>query len=159
MYSTDKRIEIVPFEDRYAKAFKQLNLEWLEKYELFEPIDLEYLDKPRQAIIDRGGIILMAITNSMTVGTCAIIKKTVHTAEFTKLAVLPDIRKKGIGSLLTIASINLAQKMAFRKVVLVSNKKLNSAIQLYESLGFKHGPVPADSIYESADVYMELNIS
>ncbi len=158
MDNTD-RIEIVPFEDRYTKAFKQLNLDWLEKYELFEPVDLEYLDKPRQTIIDRGGIILMAIANGMVVGTCAIINKTAHTAEFAKLAVLPGIRRKGVGSLLTVASINLAQKMAFRKVVLVSNKKLNNAIQLYESLGFKHGPVPEDSIYESADVYMELNIS
>ena len=159
MDNINKRIEIVPFEDRYAKAFKQLNLEWLQKYELFEPLDLECLDKPRQAIIDRGGKILLAITDGMVVGTCAIIKKTEDTAEFAKLSVFPEIRKKGVGSLLTIVAINLAQKMGFKKIVLVSNKKLDNAIRLYESLGFKHEPVPADSIYESADIYMELNIS
>ncbi len=158
MDCTEKRIEIVPFEDRYAKAFKLFNLEWLEKYELLKPIDLEYLIKPRQAIIDRGGKILMAITNGMIVGSCAIIKKTAHTAEFAKLAVLPGVRKKGIGSLLTIASINLAQKMGFKKIVLVSDKKLNKAVRLYESLGFKHGTVPEDIQYKTENVYMKLNI-
>jgi len=156
---TEKRIEIVPFEDRYTKAFKQLNLERLKKYELLKPIDLEYLVKPRQTIIDRGGKILMAITNGMIVGSCAIIKKTAHTAEFAKLAVLPDVREKGIGSLLIIASINLAQKMGFKKIVLVSDKKLNKAVRFYESFGFMHGTVPEDIKYKTENVYMVFNIS
>ncbi len=33
----ENKIEILPFDDRYAKAFKRLNSEWLKKYELFEP--------------------------------------------------------------------------------------------------------------------------
>ncbi|MCP4719220.1 MAG: GNAT family N-acetyltransferase [Desulfobacteraceae bacterium] len=159
MDSADKNIEIVPFEDKHAKAFKKLNLEWLGKYDPLKPMDLEYLNNPQQAIIDRGGKVLMVINNGVVVGTCAIIKKTAHTAEFSKLSVLPSIRKKGIGSLLIIASINLTQKMGFKKVVIVLNKKLDTAIQLYQSLGFKPRPVPEDLIYESTDIYMELNIS
>jgi len=159
MDHTEKKIKIVPFEDRYTNAFKQLNLKGLEKYELLKPIDLEYLIKPRRAIIDHGGKILMAITHGMIVGSCAIIKKTAHTAEFAKLAVLPGVHKKSIGSLLTIASINLAQKMGFKKIVLVSDKKLNKAVRLYESLGFKHEIVPEDIKYKTKNVYMELNIS
>jgi len=157
--SVDEKIEIVPFEDRYAKAFKELNLEWLKNYELFEPADLKYLNKPRQVIIEQGGEILVAIANGIVVGTCAIIKETEHTAEFAKLAVAPVAQGKGIGRMLTKESINLAQNMGFKKLILVSNKKLTNAIQLYESLGFKHALVPEDTLYLTADVYMELKIS
>ncbi len=154
----EKKIEIVPFEDRYAEEFKRLNLEWLNDYELFESADLKYLNKPWQIIIEPGGKILMAVANGIIVGTCAIIKTTDNTAEFVKLAVSPGARKKGIGRLLTVVSINLAQKMEFKKLFLVCNKKLTTAIRLYESLGFKHSPVPENSVYVSAGVYMELKI-
>ncbi len=52
----------------------------------------------------------------------------------------------------------MAQKMGFKKLFLVSNKKLKTAVLLYESLGFKHAPVPEDTIYATADIYMELKI-
>jgi hypothetical protein len=41
-------------------------------------------------------------------------------------------------------------------VFLVSNSQLQPALRLYESLGFKYGPVPAVKEYENEDVYMEL---
>jgi ribosomal protein S18 acetylase RimI-like enzyme len=155
----DEKIKIVPFEDWHAEAFKRLNIEWLEDYKLLEPADLKYLDKPRQVIIEQGGKILIAVIGDVVVGTCAIIKETSKRAELAKLAVFPGARGKGIGRMLTVESINEARKMGFKKVILVSNKKLAAAIKLYESLGFKHAPVPEDIIYVTADVYMELTIS
>ena len=41
MDSIDAKIKILLFEDRHAKEFKQLNLDWLKAYELFEPSDLK----------------------------------------------------------------------------------------------------------------------
>jgi len=152
-------IKIVPFENIHAAAFKQLNLEWLEAYELFEPTDLKYLDNPQSNILEQGGKILMAITDNTVIGTCAIIIRTSNTAELAKLAVSPDAQGKGVGRMLAMESIKKASKMKLKKIFLVSNKKLNRAIQLYESFGFKHMPIPKDTIYKTADVYMELQIT
>lgn len=151
-------IKIVPFESIYATAFKQLNLEWLETYELLEPADLKYLDDPQSNILEKGGRILIALNDNAVIGTCAIIMETRNTAELAKLAVSPEARGKGVGRILAMESIKEACKMGFKKIVLVSNKKLNTAIRLYESFGFMHMPVPKDTIYKTADVYMELNI-
>jgi hypothetical protein len=41
---------------------------------------------------------------------------------------------------------------------LVSSTKLAAAVQLYESLGFQHAQMPADVGYQTADVYMELEL-
>ena len=152
-------IKIVPFENMHAAAFKKLNLEWLEAYKLLEPADLKYLDDPQSNILEQGGRILMAINDSFVIGTCAIIMKTSDTAELAKLAVAPDAREKGIGRMLAMESVKEARKMGFKKIFLVSNKKLDSALRLYESFGFKHMPVPKDTIYKTADVYMEMIIN
>jgi N-acetylglutamate synthase-like GNAT family acetyltransferase len=152
-------IKIVFFENIYAAAFKQLNLEWLEAYGLFEPADLNYLDNPQSNILEQGGRILIAITGNDVIGTCAIILETNNTAELAKLAVSPNAQGKGVGRMLAIESIKEARKMGLKKIFLVSNKKLNRAIRLYESIGFKHMPIPKDTIYKTADVYMEFQIN
>ncbi len=158
MKNINDNVTIVPFDNRYSAQFKRLNLEWLEKYSLLEPADLKYLDNPREHIIDQGGRILIALANGAVVGTCAIIKEQENTAEFAKLAVSPSARGKGIGRLLTTESIKQIKEMGFRKIIIVSNKKLNAAVKLYESLGFIHVPVPKDIVYKTADVYMVLKI-
>jgi len=158
MELVNQKIKIVPFEDRHAAAFKRLNLEWLEAYDLFEPADLKYLDKPQSVILKQGGRILIAIADDIVIGTCAIIKETSQTAELAKLAVSPDARGKGIGRMLTLESIKMAGRMGFKKIILVSNKKLKTAVQLYESLGFTHAPVPENTLYATADIYMEFKI-
>lgn len=65
----------MPYEDRYAEAFKRLNSEWLNHHGHLISKDLAYLNKPRQTIIKPGGKILMAVMNGIVVATCAIIKK------------------------------------------------------------------------------------
>ncbi len=151
-------IKIVPFENIHATAFKQLNIQWLEKYELLEPADLKYLDNPRANILEQGGQIMIAITDSAVIGTCAIIAGTDNTAELAKLTVAPNAREKGVGRMLIMDSIDKARKMGLKKLFLVSNKKLNQAIRLYESFGFRHLPIPEDTIYKTANIYMELQI-
>ena len=152
-------LKIVPFENIHAVAFKQLNLEWLKAYELFEYADLQYLDNPQSKILEQGGRILMAINDNFVIGTCAIIMETSNTAELAKLAVSPDAQGEGVGRMLAMESVKEARKMGLKKIFLVSNKKLDRAIRLYESFGFKHMPVPKDTIYKTADVYMELQIN
>ncbi len=152
-------MKIIPFEERFARDFKRLNMDWLESYKLFEPADLKHLDTPLQSIIDPGGRILMAIEDDTVVGTCAIIVKNKNVVELAKLAVSKEAQGKGIGRKLAIESIKQAKDMGARTVNLVSNSKLSTAVRLYESLGFEYAPVPDDTDYETADVYMEFKIS
>jgi len=71
MAVVDEKIKIVPFEEKYAPAFKRLNLQWLEAYKLFEPADLKYLDKPRSIVLEQGGKILIAVSEDIVIGTCS----------------------------------------------------------------------------------------
>jgi ribosomal protein S18 acetylase RimI-like enzyme len=155
----EKMIKIRPFEDRDEDHFKRLNLEWLESYRLLEPADLRYLDNPQSLIIEQGGRIYMATVDDAVVGTCAILGETDTTAELAKLAVSPDAQGHGIGRILVAESIRQAREMGFATLMLVSNKKLAAALGLYESFGFKHAPLPPDLEYETADVYMVLELA
>ena len=45
-------MEIIPYQPQYAEDFKNLNLDWLEKYFWVEPHDEEVLGKPKKYIIE-----------------------------------------------------------------------------------------------------------
>lgn len=154
----DKTVKIVPFEKKFSEDFKRLNMEWLERYDLFETADLKHLDDPYQTIIMKAGKILIAIEEGEVVGTSAIVVKNKNTVELAKFAVSSNSQGKGIGKRLAIESITLAKDMGAELINLVSNSKLYRAIHLYESLGFEHKPLPEEIDYKTADVYMELKI-
>lgn len=157
MMNSNPSLEIICFEEKYTKDFKRLNLEWLEGYNLLEPADLKYLDNPLELILQPGGRIIMAMMGREVVGTCAVIVKDEKSVELAKLAVSKTAQGKGIGRALALESISQAKEMGAQTIVLVSNSQLSAAMGLYESLGFKHAPLPEDTDYETADVYMEFD--
>lgn len=53
----EKQLDIVPFKPNMAKAFKELNLDWLEAFFSVEPHDIELLDHCEESIINKGGFI------------------------------------------------------------------------------------------------------
>ena len=61
MKQGEQEIEIILYEDRYAADFKQLNLEWLDKYNLTEELDLKILNDPKGMVLDPGGIIYLVL--------------------------------------------------------------------------------------------------
>ena len=52
--------EIINYSNEYANDFKQLNLEWLNKYNLAESHDLKIINDPKKTILDGGGYIYLA---------------------------------------------------------------------------------------------------
>ena len=78
--------------------------------------------------------------------------------EVAKMAVTESCRRSGIGRQLLEKAIAEACALGAHRLYLETNRKLASAIRLYESLGFRHLPpervVP--SAYARANVYMEL---
>lgn len=150
-------VEIRDYEDRFAEAFRRMNLEWLDKYGLTESHDLQVLDDPRGTIINRGGFIFLAIQGDEPVGSAALIKEGENHFELAKMSVVPAFRGQGISKLLIERCIRKAQELEVKQLFLFSNHQLTSAIQLYEGFGFRHVPV-VDSPFATADVRMELDL-
>ena len=148
-------ISIIDFEQKYAGAFRQLNLEWLEKYALKEEPDLLMINNPQKEIIDTGGFIFLARSGETIVGTAALIRESPTQFELVKMAVLPAFQGQGISRLLIEKCIMTAKEAGARRIYLQSNSQLTTAIALYEKYGFKHIPVK-DAHYLTADVMMEL---
>jgi putative acetyltransferase len=150
-------INIQQYEDKYQADFKRLNLEWLEKYGLLEPHDLEILDDPKGMLIDRGGCIFLAMENDKVIGTAGLWKENDKEFELVKMFVDPDYRGKGISKLLLDKCIGEAKSKMASKIFLFSNSQLGTAIQLYEKYGFRHVPV-TNAPFLTADVKMELQL-
>src|SRR5579862_1636882 len=94
------KIEIIDFEEKYAADFKNLNLEWLDKYNLTETHDLEVLNNPKQTIVDQGGYIYLALCNGRVVGSAALMKEDCDEYELAKMSVDPAFRGQGISNTL-----------------------------------------------------------
>lgn len=148
-------VSIIEFDLKYAADFKKLNLEWLDKYGLTEEGDLLMLNDPQKQIMDTGGCIFLAKEGDTIVGSAALIKETTVQYELAKMAVAPDYRGKGISNLLIETCLNKAKKFGAKRLYLVSNSQLTTAVSLYTKYGFKHIAV-VDAHYITADVMMEL---
>lgn len=151
------RPDIVPYRPEFREAFERLNRAWLEAHSLLEPVDLEYLQNPEVTILSAGGQIFFALERGEVVGTCAAIRVSPTTFELAKLAVAEAARRRGLGRRLSEVVIQFARHAGASEVVLTSHTALVEAILLYESLGFRHAPMPADVRYETANVYMTLS--
>ncbi len=149
-------VAIVPFEPRDAADFKRLNVEWLEKYFVVEPIDEEVLSQPQTAILDPGGVILLARYQDEVVGTCALIKQGADSYELSKMAVTARCQGLQIGRRLLVAAIERFTALGGRRLFLESNRTLTPALTLYAAHGFVDLPRPGGpSHYARADIYME----
>lgn len=149
---------LLPHDD--ASAFRRLNEEWITRHFVLEPKDVETLGDPGSTILRKGGVILMAYSNADPVGCVALIPMGGGVVELAKMAVAPHWRGRGIGRRLIQSAIEHARSMGAQSVFLGSSTKLQAAVHLYESAGFRHvhpdslGPMP----YARADVFMELSL-
>jgi GNAT superfamily N-acetyltransferase len=151
-------IRIIPYDDAHASAFDRLNRAWLEEHGLLEEGDLKHLEQPRISIIDQGGAIFVAVADDVVVGTCGVVPVAEGVIELVKLAVDESARGRGLGERLSREAIDWSRAHGAQKLELVSSSKLRSALRLYERLGFQYGPVPHDTIYETADIYMAMDL-
>lgn len=155
---TEINVEIVPYRPEHSGRFESLNRLWLEQYGLMEPSDAAQISDPKTHFLDRGGEILVALLDGEVVGTCVAVPHGVGEFEIAKLAVDPAVRGQGIARRLVERSLEFIRAQGIRRVVLVSNSQLQAALRLYESLGFRYLPVPEIREYETADIYMALEL-
>jgi putative acetyltransferase len=141
-----------------ASAFRSLNEEWITRYFTLEKMDREVLSDAENKILRKGGHIFMAYLGQQAVGCVALIPLGDGVYELSKMAVSPDLRGLGIGRSLLEHAVRQAKHIGARSLFLASNAKLQNAVHLYESIGFRHLPPerrPA-SLYTRANVFMEM---
>ena len=151
-----KTIEIKKYEHHYHQQFKEISLEWLHGYELYEKADADLLADP-QKYIGAGGLIFLAHYKQKVVGTVSLIPTKKDTFEIMKLGVFEGYKGLGIGRKLMQVCIDICKEKKVHLITLETSSKLKNAIQLYEKLGFLHVKI-TDSYYESADIKMVLNL-
>jgi len=151
-------IEIIKFSDEYSKYFTDLNMAWLQKYFVVEPIDHEILSNPKKHILDQGGFIFFAKVNEQIAGTFALIKINETVYELAKMAVEERFQGKKIGNKLLEFCIEEGKRLKAHKIILFSNKQLEPAIHLYKKFGFKEVPL-GNTEYRRANIKMEVNIT
>jgi N-acetylglutamate synthase-like GNAT family acetyltransferase len=120
---------------------------------------MEVLESPEKYIISKGGQILFAELEGEIIGTVALVPEEKGVFELAKMAVSQSRQGKGIGQVLLKEAIQYCDQLGIKKLFLVSNSKLKSAIHLYEKHGFIHKPMCNDTPYSRCDVRMELDFS
>jgi DNA-binding MarR family transcriptional regulator/N-acetylglutamate synthase-like GNAT family acetyltransferase len=153
------QVQLLAYEPQYQPDFKQLNVDWIQRYFKLEAADLKALDHPDEYIIQRGGHILLAQYEGQIVGTCALIYMDASTYELAKMAVSPTAHGLGIGERLGRAAIAQAKALGASRLYLESNTKLVPAINLYHKLGFQKTVAGAPSPYERCNIQMELDLA
>ena len=132
-------LEILPFSKDLAPYFDSINREWIESMFVLEPIDENVISSPQSSIIDRGGHIWFAKHEILgVVGTCALMKKGDGIFELTKMGVVSSARGLKVGEALLQHVIEQAPSIAHNSLFLLTNKKCEAAIHLYEKNGFIH---------------------
>tara|TARA_B110000238_G_C16117945_1_gene435781 strand:- start:1144 stop:1611 length:468 start_codon:yes stop_codon:yes gene_type:complete len=150
-------IEIIPFEEKYATDFYNLNVEWLEKYFYVERYDQKVLSNPKKYVIEHGGFIFFAKYNNAIVGVVALINQKTF-FELSKMAVAPKYQGLKIGQKLMHFCIEFAKSKNWKNITLYSHRKLVPAINLYRKIGFKEVELEKDVHYERANIKMLLEL-
>ena len=150
-------VEIINYSDEYANDFKQLNLEWLNKYNLAESHDLKIINDPKKTILDRGGYIYLAKADNKIIGTAGLANEGNSVFELVKMAVAPAFQGRGISKMLLEKCLNKARELKAEKVFLYSNSQLTTAIALYKKYGFVNIDA-SNSPLLTADIKMELSL-
>ena len=148
-------VRVVPFEERHAAAFRDLNLDWIEEYFAVEELDRKYLEAPVETILAPGGAILMVERSGVPIGCCALIKHGGGVYEVSKMAVDRSLRGLGIGALLLREVIGHARTLGAEKLTIISNTVLEPAMRLYRHLGFVEVPLESNA-YARGNVALEL---
>jgi GNAT superfamily N-acetyltransferase len=137
-------------------AFRDINLEWIERFFVVEQKDRDVLGDPKTYILDPGGEILLALDGDMPVGVVALILMGDGSVELAKMGVRPQAQGKGAGRLLVAGAIMKAREMGMRRVYIETNSKLGPALRLYHEAGFRPLRETIPSPYARADVQLEL---
>lgn len=153
-------MRILAYDESLHKAdYENLNREWIERYFEIEAHDLAIFASPKKYIVDQGGYIFMAEHEGGIVGTCSGMLLSPGVYELAKLAVVPAAQGLGIGKALCVRVIEEAQMRGAREVIITTNTKLDTAMKLYEKLGFVTAPESHHDHYKRCNKSLVLPLA
>jgi ribosomal protein S18 acetylase RimI-like enzyme len=124
-------------------VFERLYREWFAGHfhQQPEPVDDFVLQNPKEAILDKGGALLVAFCDGEAAGFVALKKEDSYTHQLTKMIIREEYRGRGLGEELCKAVIEKARELGSSLVVLFTHSSLKPAINLYKKLGFEEVPL------------------
>ncbi len=149
-------VVIRPFRPGDEAAFRDINIEWIERIFAVEQKDRDVLGDPAKYILDPGGAILLAVEDEIPLGVVALMVMGQGSVELAKMGVTPAAQGKGAGRLLVTAAIAKAREMGMRRIYIETNSRLAPALKLYRDAGFQPLTETIPSPYARADVQLEL---
>ena len=150
--------EIKPLDDTaIGNIIKKVGEEYGAIGDGFGPSDAEVNAMSQQYADENVSRYFIATIKGNIVGGCGIaaFNGSNDVCELRKLFLLPENRGLGLGKKLTEDCLKYAQHKGYTKCYLDTLKSMQSAISLYEKLGFKHlDKSLAGTIHNGCDVWM-----
>ena len=109
-------------------------------------------------MLAKDGVILMAAAEGDIVGTGSLMKLEQDTYEVAKMAVTEKWQGRGIGERIFLTLVARARKKQARKLFIVSNTKLETAIRLYRRHGFTDSAENRHGHYERGNITLERSL-
>ncbi|SBS31500.1 putative N-acetyltransferase YvbK [Marinomonas aquimarina] len=130
------------------RAFKALNMAWLERFFKDDIYDKDrlLLNDPKSHILAQGGKVKVAYVEGQPVAAYFIMPEQAGVVELGKLAVSERFQRLGLGERLLQDAINEATAMQASRIVLESHTSLTPALSLYQKLGFTEEQVTSFSV-------------
>lgn len=152
---------IMPIQAKYNAAICQIIQQIGAQYgavgEGFGPSDAEVQSMSQHYLAQNRSQYLVALVNGQVVGGAGIAPFLDYSeiCELKKLFLLPSSQGLGIGKALTLACLNFAQEQGYQQCYLDTLSSMQTAIGLYEQLGFTHLSQPlAGTLHGGCDVWM-----
>ncbi len=149
-------MKIIEYEPQHQAVILNISLEWLNRYNVLEEIDIEMLTHPER-ILEAKGHIFLAQEEDGEISGMVMLENRGESYELLKFGVRETCQGKGIGGQLLSQAIRVARDEGKRKLTLCSNHQLSAALYLYEKMGFSYVDC-AGSCYAMSDVFMELDL-
>jgi ribosomal protein S18 acetylase RimI-like enzyme len=99
-------VTIKKYQHKYHQEFKEISLDWLKKYSLYEEADNDLLDHPLE-YIKNGSTIFLAHYKEKVVGTISLVPIDNDNYEILKLGVVDGHKGLGIGKKLLQICIDI----------------------------------------------------
>jgi putative acetyltransferase len=114
--------------------------EWLAVDLCFQGFEAELAGLPGDYAGEKGALFI-ARAGADAAGCIALRPFDAETGEIKRLYVRPAYRATGLGKKLAVRALDAAREAGYRRLVLDTLDRMQSAVRLYQKLGFQ--PIPA----------------